>query len=213
MKEFTNTSYLEDIRKKIPGYDLILELIFHSLLKVDYPTAPKKVLSIAGQSNEVQSLLAINSSMNISLVEPSEAMMQLVKEACKDSKGQENISFHTQTFEAYEAEECFDLCLCLLVLQFVEKPKTFLAKIHSLLSEKGKCILSIFSSEQLEYWRAFALARGANPAQVEKTFTEQESVMKALSPKYVETLFQEIGFSKITKVCQILSTNLWILEK
>ena len=34
MKEFMIDSYLEDIRKKIPAYDLMIEILFNSILKV-----------------------------------------------------------------------------------------------------------------------------------------------------------------------------------
>ena len=32
MKKFIINNYLEDIRKKIPAYDLMLEIIFNSIL-------------------------------------------------------------------------------------------------------------------------------------------------------------------------------------
>ena len=35
MKEFMIDSYLEDIRKKIPAYDLMIEILFNSVLKVE----------------------------------------------------------------------------------------------------------------------------------------------------------------------------------
>ena len=35
MKEFTINNYLEDIRKKAPAYDLMLEIIFNSILKIE----------------------------------------------------------------------------------------------------------------------------------------------------------------------------------
>lgn len=43
MKEFTINNYLEDIRKKIPAYDLMLEIIFNSILKVKIDISQIKI--------------------------------------------------------------------------------------------------------------------------------------------------------------------------
>lgn len=51
MKEFMTDSYLEDIRKKIPAYDLMIEILFNSVLKVeDKILEIKDILAIGGQS-------------------------------------------------------------------------------------------------------------------------------------------------------------------
>jgi len=57
MKEFIINNYLEDIRKKIPAYDLMLEIIFNSILKIETNISQiKNILSIGGQSFEVKNL-------------------------------------------------------------------------------------------------------------------------------------------------------------
>ena len=57
MKEFIIDSYLEDIRKKIPAYDLMIEILFNSVLKVeDKILEIKDILSIGGQSLEIKNL-------------------------------------------------------------------------------------------------------------------------------------------------------------
>ena len=51
MKEFMIDSYLEDIRKKIPAYDLMIEILFNSVLKIETKILQiKDILSIGGQS-------------------------------------------------------------------------------------------------------------------------------------------------------------------
>ncbi|CAL7876284.1 methyltransferase domain-containing protein [Fusobacterium necrophorum] len=214
MKEFTNIDYLEDIRKKIPGYDLMLEIIFNAILKQEFPNSNiNTILSIAGQSEEIKFLQSRYSFSSLSLVEASEKMLELVKESCQNVRNFKHIHYYCQTFEEYENTTQYDLCICLLVLQFVEDPAFFLKKVYHSLLPHGTFLLSIFSNVQLEYWKEFALSRGANPEQVEKTFSQQETVMKVLSPTMIENLLQEIGFTNITKVCQILSTTLWLIKK
>ena len=55
MKKFIINNYLEDIRKKIPAYDLMLEIIFNSILKVKTNISQiKNILAIGGQSFEAK---------------------------------------------------------------------------------------------------------------------------------------------------------------
>ena len=103
--------------------------------------------------------------------------------------------------------------MCLLVLQFVENPKSFLEKIYKNLDENGVLVISIFSNKQLNYWKEFALARGVRKEQVEKMFYNQSEVMNILSVDYVENLLKKIGFSKIEKICEMFSVSMWVLKK
>lgn len=211
MKEFMTDSYLEDIRKKIPAYDLMIEILFNSVLKVeDKILEIKDILSIGGQSLEIKNLSDIYKDSKITVVEPSETMINIVKNECNNLK---NLEYICDKFENYTNNKNFQLCLCLLVLQFVDNPKKFLEKIYKSLDKDGIFIISIFSNRQLNYWKEFVLARGARKEQVEKTFGSQSEVMNVLSADYVEKLLKETGFSKIEKVCEVLSVSMWVLKK
>ena len=211
MKEFMTDSYLEDIRKKIPAYDLMIEILFNSVLKVeDKILEIKDILLIGGQSLEIENLSDIYKDSKITVVEPSETMISIVKNECNNLK---NLEYICDKFENYTNNKNFQLCLCLLVLQFVDNPKKFLEKIYKSLDKNGIFIISIFSNRQLNYWKEFALSRGARKEQVEKTFGSQSEVMNVLSADYVEKLLKETGFSKIEKVCEVLSVSMWAVRK
>ncbi len=211
MKKFIEDNYLEDIRKKIPAYDLMLEIIFNAVLKVETRILTvKNILSIGGQSFEVRNLSKIFGNSEITVIEPSEIMINIVKNECNNLK---NLEYICDKFENYKNNKNFQLCLCLLVLQFVENPKSFLEKIYKSLDKNGVFIISVFSNKQLNYWKEFALARGARKEQVEKMFYNQSEVMNILSVDYVENLLKEIGFSKIEKICEMLSVSMWVLKK
>ena len=211
MKEFMIDSYLEDIRKKIPAYDLMIEILFNSVLKVETKILQiKDILSIGGQSLEIKNLSDIYKDSKITVVEPSEIMINIVKNECNNLK---NLEYICDKFENYTNNKNFQLCLCLLVLQFVDNPKKFLERIYRSLDKDGIFIISIFSNRQLNYWKEFALARGARKEQVEKTFRNQSRVMYVLSADYVENLLKETGFFKIEKVCEVLSVSMWIVRK
>ena len=211
MKEFMTDSYLEDIRKKIPAYDLMIEILFNSVLKVEEKIFEiKDILLIGGQSLEIKNLSDIYKDSKITIIEPSEIMLNIIKNECKNLK---NLEYICDKFENYKNNKNFQLCLCLLVLQFVENPKSFLEKIYKSLDKNGVFIISVFSNKQLNYWKEFALARGARKEQVKKTFRNQSEVMNVLPADYVENLLKEIGFSKIEKVCEILSVSMWAVRK
>ena len=128
MKEFTINNYLEDIRKKVPAYDLMLEIIFNSILKIETDISQiKNILSIGGQSFEVKNLSKIYNNSKITIIEPSEIMLNIVKNECKNLK---NLEYIYDKFENYKDNKNFQLCLCLLVLQFIEEPQRFLEKIY-----------------------------------------------------------------------------------
>ena len=137
-------------------------------------------------------------------------MINIVKNECNNLK---NLEYICDKFENYTNNKNFQLCLCLLVLQFVDNTKKFLEKIYKSLDKDGIFIISIFSNRQLNYWKEFASARGARKEQVEKTFGSQSEVMNVLSADYVEKLLKETGFFKIEKVCEVLSVSMWVLKK
>ena len=211
MKEFMIDNYLEDIRKKIPAYDLMIEILFNSVLKVEEKIFEiKDILLIGGQSLEIKNLSDIYKDSKITVVEPSETMINIVKKECNNLK---NLEYICDKFENYTNNKNFQLCLCLLVLQFVDNPKKFLEKIYKSLDKNGVFIISVSSNKQLNYWKEFALARGARKEQVEKTFRNQSRVMYVLSADYIENLLKETGFSKIEKVCEVLSVSMWAVRK
>lgn len=65
MKKFIINNYLEDIRKKIPAYDLMFEIIFNSILKVKTDVSEiKNILAIGGQNFEAKNLSKIYNSLD-----------------------------------------------------------------------------------------------------------------------------------------------------
>ena len=107
MKEFMTDSYLEDIRKKIPAYDLMIEILFNSVLKVeDKILEIKDILSIGGQSLEIKNLSDIYKDSKITVVEPSETMINIVKNECNNLK---NLEYICDKFENYTNNKNFQL--------------------------------------------------------------------------------------------------------
>ena len=210
MKEFTAADYLEDIQKKIPGYRLMLDIVFNSVLSAEKKTLTvKNMLAVGSQPDEVLGLTNAFPNAALTVVDPSETMLTATKTACKNRV---NVRYLCAPFENVKTEEPYQLCLCLLVLQFVNDINIFLKKLSAEMTTEGIALISIFSCEHLRYWKEYALSKGANPQQVEKTFSNQAEVMHPLSFAQTEQAIRNAGFS-ITKLSQILSTGLWLCKK
>lgn len=212
MKKF-NVNYLEDIQRKIPGYNLMLDIVFNSILPLKGKDLNvKNIYAIGSQSYEVKNLISLYDKSNIIVVEPSEIMLSIVSEDI-NSSNLENIELVNAKFEELNIKDKFQLCLCLLVIQFTENPYEFLKTIYGNLDDDGILVLSVFTCEFLDYWYEFALNLGANPDEIEMTYRYQSKKMRVLEVDEVEEMLRDIGFSNVERVCQIMSTALWYIKK
>ena len=210
MKEFKNKDYATEIRQKIPGYDVMLDVIFRGvLLRLAPSLKVDKVLALASQTDELNALASLFPKAGLTVVEPSEAMLQELKRQVYLPQAE----YLNSRFEEAILPSDYQICSCLLVLQFVENPSFFLRKIYDSLSDGGLLILSFFSNQQLGYWKTLASELGANQQQVQRTYENQAGLMNSLSPQEVANLLEEAGFTNIEQVCQVLSTFVWIIRK
>ena len=210
MKEFKNKDYATEIRQKIPGYDVMLDVIFRGvLLRLAPSLKVDKVLALASQTDELNGLASLFPEAGLTVVEPSEAMLQELKRQVHLPQAE----YLNSRFEEAVLPSTYQICSCLLVLQFVENPSFFLRKIYNSLSEGGLLILSFFSNQQLGYWKTLASELGANQQQVQRTYENQAGLMNSLSPQEVADMLEEAGFTNIEQVCQVLSTFVWIITK
>lgn len=210
MKEFNSKNYAEDMKKKIPAYELMFELIFQAILPLTDKEKVKNVLLIGGQANEINGISEVFPDASMTVIEPNEKMLT---EAKRQTLSHEKVEFIGSKFEDYVTDKKYDICICLLVLQFVEDDEFFLSKIYGCLEQAGVLFLSIFSSEMLEYWKNFAIARGADKGQVSKTCSQQAQVMKVLSLSTVEKQLLDLDFIEMEKILQVLSVALWRCKK
>ena len=210
MKEFKNKDYATEIRQKIPGYDVMLDVIFRGvLLRLAPSLKVDKVLALASQTDELNALASLFPKAGVTVVEPSEAMLQELKRQVHLPQAE----YLNCRFEEAVLPSAYQIFSCLLVLQFVENPSFFLRKIYESLSEDGLLILSFFSNQQLGYWKTLASELGANQQQVQRTYENQAGLMNSLSPQEVADMLENAGFTNIEQVCQVLSTFVWIIRK
>lgn len=213
MKKFDNRDYLIDIRKKIPGYDLMQEIVFKSILPVELKGRKiEHILAIGSQADEIKSLIRLYPEAKITVIDPSIDMIELARENCSERELR-RIDFICGKFEEVDLKNKSQLCICMMVLQFVEDMNLFLNKVYSSLESSGILILSVFTTKDLEYWKEFALSRGADSTGVEKTYRAKSELMKAINAEEVETALLSNGFNDYKRVCEILSSCLWLSKK
>lgn len=84
----------------------------------------KNIYAIGSQSYEVKNLVSLYDRSKIVVVEPSEIMLSMVSKDI-NSLNLDNIELINAKFEELNINVKFQLCLCLLVLQFTDNPYNF----------------------------------------------------------------------------------------
>ena len=216
MKDFNSDEYaamyMKDMEAKIPGYSLMFDLIFHGVLPVEAKEV-HSILSIGGGLVEVMKSYDAYKDASFTLVDPSENMIGKIQEELEEYNISEYVEFKCSSFETYENERCFDLCLSLLVIHFVSDKEQFLRNIYNSLEADGFCVLSAFSDYHLDWWETYAIHNGANAEQVGNTRKNPQSTMACTSADEIEMIANNTGFHSIEKIAQILSVDVWILRK
>lgn len=215
MKNFNQveyaTNYASDMAAKLPGYELMFELIFKGILPVEAPKSVTEMLTIGGSVIEAKGLLDQFPSAKLTCLDNSEKMLALIREALPTDIAR--VHYTQQAFEEHAAQKKYQLVLALLVVHFVHDKQQFFARLFASLADNGCCILSAFSNQHLDWWKEYALANGAKQIDVLRTFHQQEQVMESVSPQEIEALAQAAGFQRMEKFAQILTIDAWILFK
>lgn len=210
MKNFDNQKYVEqyhhDVRKKIPGYDLMFELIFRAVLPVETDSINNALL-IGGGVKEIEYLLGSCQPNHLTIVDSSHEMIKEYKKMVTEVSH----DIMLETFETCTLSCNYDFVSCLLVLHFVLEPKVFLAKIYQSMSKDGVLFLSVFTNYHLDWWQRYCKSMGLTKDQLE--LTKSQKNIREINANEVEKILYEVGFKKVEKISQILSTELWIVKK
>lgn len=218
MKDFDKdeyaTAYVADMETKIPGYQLIFELIFSGVLPVELANRkPTHILSIGGGEIELERLAHSFPLAEITVIDPSSKMLDLTKERFEATSRLANHQFINLPFEEYPLTKEAELSLCLLVLHFIEDKQVFLGKLYQSLTADGIAIISVFTPYHLDWWQSFALSQGANQAEVRQMATNPAKLMAKAQSESIETVAKAAGFFEVEKIAHILPVEVWLLKK
>lgn len=214
MKQFTNekyvSNYLADIRTKIPGYDLMFELVFDSIIPLYLNKQFKQsFLLVGGGLIEIDYIQKKYSSSSLTIIDSSQEMINVYKEKLNDT----SVKLITNKFEDCNLNKKFTLCISLLVLHFINDKEIFLKKAYDSLVDDGFLIVSTFSNYHLDWWREFSVSRGADSYQIDFAINTENEYMNILEVKEIEAILLDTGFNKVEKISQILCIDLWIAFK
>lgn len=121
MKNFdtaTAQDYDQDIRRKIPGYDLIQDLLA-SVLNTEFASVPHLLVAGSGTGEEMLRLGTQHPDWLMDGVEPSAAMIATAISRTQKTKFKNNLRFFESTIQDYHSEEMYDGALSALVSHFL----------------------------------------------------------------------------------------------
>ncbi|WP_413558260.1 class I SAM-dependent methyltransferase [Bdellovibrio sp. HCB209] len=110
--------YDSDIRKRIPGYDLLQELI-SAVLDVEVPTSARMLVVGSGTGEEIIRVASRYSGWKIDGVEPSAEMNRIAAEKTGIYKSQNHIRLHETKIEDYPLTEGYDVALSVFISHFI----------------------------------------------------------------------------------------------
>ncbi|HFE9852277.1 methyltransferase domain-containing protein [Enterococcus faecalis] len=214
MKQFIDekyvSNYLEDIRTKIPGYNLMFELVFDSVLPtVIHGSVPQNILLVGGGIVEIDYLKSQYSSVPLTIIEASREMLK----AYQNSLGNSKAELINARFEEYELAQRYSFGFSFLVFHFVSNKRLFLKKMYDSLVSNGFFIVSVFSDYHLDWWKEFSLSKGADSNQIDLAIKNENNYMYRLESEEVRNMILEAGFKKVEMISQILCVDLLIATK
>ncbi|MEI4771051.1 methyltransferase [Psychrobacillus sp. FJAT-51614] len=215
--------YDRGIRRALPTYDSMLRLI-QTFLRANTNEEANILVVGAGGGNEVSSFSLNNPRWTFTGVDPSETMLTVATEKCKDAGVSDRVELIQGTVEDVEGLANFDAATCILVLHFIhayeEKLKT-LQEIHSrlkngapfvLISKYGEPTSDEFK-ERLALWKSYWL--DTTKLSIEEV-EEMERDILSLSYLPEEAIVQLLAEAGFIRVAKFFSTTLfggWICFK
>ncbi|WP_313892854.1 class I SAM-dependent methyltransferase [Psychrobacillus sp.] len=215
--------YDSGIRRALPTYDPMLRLI-QTFLRANTPEDAHLLIVGAGGGNEVTNFGLNNPGWKFTGVDPSETMLAVANEKCKEAELSNRVTLLTGTVEDISTKSSFDAATCILVLHFIhayeEKLKT-LQNIHARLKDNAPFVLiskygdpnSEEFQERLKLWKSYWLDT-TKLTSTEVDAMEQEILSLSYLPEEkVVQLLQEAGFVKIAKFFSTTLFGGWICYK
>ena len=206
--EHYSSVYDEKIRKVIPGYQVIHELVRY-LLEDNLPSTAKVLIAGAGTGQEILAYSKSNPEWLLVGFDPAEPMLSVAKQMVKNSNLEKRVKL-IQGFIHDVDESGFDAATTILVMQFLPDngaKQQYLNEISSRLKSGAKLILVDLegNKESVEYklfisaWKAHQLSTRNDVQQVIEDFEHVDRDVQFVPQHRIEDLLNNAGFSNIQK--------------
>jgi tRNA (cmo5U34)-methyltransferase len=218
-----SSSYDQEIRKKIPGYEALHDLV-HSLLKQHLGREAKVLVVGAGTGQEVISYALENPGWYIVGVDPADNMLDVASQKVASNHLEERVSLHSGYLNSLKAPSPFDAATVLLVMHFLPddgEKQSLLMEVAQRLKAGAKLILVDLEGSKgspefeilFKLWKDYQLEKRSDKDDVEKDFEHILKDIGFVPQSRIEELLRQTGFSKIQKFFQSLLFGGYMAEK
>ncbi|MEK2687837.1 class I SAM-dependent DNA methyltransferase [Bdellovibrio sp. GT3] len=225
MKHFdqnTANQYDHDIRLRIPGYNLIQELI-SAVLDVEVPTSARMLVVGSGTGEEIVRVASRYSGWRIDGIEPSAEMNRIAAQKTGIYKSQNQIHLHEAKIEDFTSTEGYDVALSVFVshflpddgskLQFFKKVATHLKPgalfVFADMMKQSDSVGEIFIASNY-YW---AKTQGLEMPQLRDLPGRLRNLFHPMDENRMREIFTEVGFKIEGRFAQSLGYSGYVARK
>jgi tRNA (cmo5U34)-methyltransferase len=225
MKHFddkTAAAYDLDIRSRIPGYDLIQELI-SAVLDVEVPNSGRMLVVGSGTGEEIVRLSRRYSGWKIDGIEPSQEMNKIAVDRTAAYRSQNQIQFHESRIEDYPIGVGYDVAISALVSHFIPDDgakRQYFEKIYAHLKPGAPVILVDMMKQQDCVGEKFiannyfwAKSQGMNMEKLRDMPSRLRTMFHPMTEDRLKELLDETGFKLEGQFAQCLGFCGFVLRK
>lgn len=217
--------YVQNISRKIPGYQLQYELMDTLLTAVlAQQTHPGLLIIGAGGGQEILQLGRARPHWTFSGLDTSQGMLLAAEQRLEAAGLMDRVQLHHTEISSWNPSRQFDAATCMLVLHFVEGRENKLALLRSIagrLKPGAPLCISAINGEpdspawriQMAGWRLHMLGNGIEAEQWQ-TFEQSFGVTSHPIPAgEMERLLREAGFTAVSRFFGSYLIDGWVAVK
>jgi tRNA (cmo5U34)-methyltransferase len=215
--------YDEGIRKSIPGYDALHEMV-RALLRLELGREARVLVVGAGTGAEIVGLGAEEPGWSFIGVDPSPDMVSIARERVAEAGLAERTTLRAGYAHELPPAEPYDAATALLVTHFLPddgQKLELLQEISSRLGPGAPFVLADLHGEPgsarferfFGAWKLWQLSRGVEREGIEEKFRELPKVVHFVSEERILALLREAGFDGIERFYTALPFGGWLAQK
>ncbi|AIQ55752.1 SAM-dependent methyltransferase [Paenibacillus borealis] len=217
--------YVQNISRKIPGYQLQYELMDTLLTALlAQQTHPGLLIVGAGGGQEILKLGREHPDWNFSGLDTSQGMLLAAEQRLEAAGLMDRVQLHHREISSWNSSRQYDAATCMLMLHFVEGRENKLALLRSIagrLKPGAPLCLSAINGEpaspawriQMAGWKLHMLGNGIELGQwqiFEQSFGETSHPLPA---EEMDCLLEEAGFTAVSRFFGSYLIDGWVAVK
>jgi tRNA (cmo5U34)-methyltransferase len=212
--------YDDRVRKIIPGYD-ILHQIVHVVLSAELPAEASVLVVGAGTGQELLQMSQAHSGWRFTAIEPAKPMADIAQEKLKRAGTADRVTWHAGTLEDFPGEDLFDAATLLMVLHLVSEEDQYplLTSLSERLNPGAPFILAdIFGDPTTTRYKrmntltkAWAEKAGLDSKALEEVFgSAPRDDFHVFTEERLKGWLKGAGFIDVQRIYQALRVGAWL---